>query len=178
MCLIIIEIEAEQDVQLEIQFENPMECLEIEVILITHSSSMWKAEENVSVPRDWLLFFPVSPSPSKSTHSNLFLRRFYYFIFNNLFRMSHISQMERKLKKYVFHLLIDQLPSSEPHTQWTYLCKLCSMENVHRPTVYSHVEICHSTPIIVNYLLSLENKPAMHEIIQFFCKDQDNISMN
>ena len=52
MCLIIIEIETEQDVQLEIQFENPMECLEIEVILITHSSSMWKAEENVSVPRD------------------------------------------------------------------------------------------------------------------------------
>ena len=53
MCLIIIEIEAEQDVQLEIQFENPMECLEIEVILINkHSSSMWKAEENVSLPRD------------------------------------------------------------------------------------------------------------------------------
>ena len=43
MCLVIIEIETEQEVQLEIQFENPMECLEIEVIFITHSSSMRKA---------------------------------------------------------------------------------------------------------------------------------------
>ena len=47
MCLVIIEIETEQEVQLEIQFENPMECLEIEVIFITHSSSMWKAEKCV-----------------------------------------------------------------------------------------------------------------------------------
>ena len=85
--------------------------------------------------------------------------------------MAHIANMERKLKKYVFHLLIDQIPSSEPHTQWTYVCQLCSLEHVHRPSVYAHVEVCHSTPIIVNYLLSLEDKPAMQEIIQYFCQD-------
>ena len=48
MCLVIIEIETDQEeVQLEIQFDNPMECLEIKVIFITHSSSLGKAAKCV-----------------------------------------------------------------------------------------------------------------------------------
>ena len=43
MCLVIIEIETDQEeLQLEIQFDDPRECLEIRVIFISHSLPLWK----------------------------------------------------------------------------------------------------------------------------------------
>ena len=86
----------------------------------------------------------------------------------------HLAHMERKLKKYVRYLLINQTSSSLIHERWTYSCQLCSLVDTHRSMLYDHVERCHSTQTIVNFLLDLVEIPGVQEVIEHFCKDEDN----
>ena len=97
---------------------------------------------------------------------------------NNLFKMPHLSQMEIKWRKYVFFLLLDQIAFNGSNTEWIYSCNLCGTLNTHRPSMYFHLETCHSSPRILDYILSLEFKASKHEIVQYFCDDHNtNISM-
>ena len=97
---------------------------------------------------------------------------------NSLFKMPHLSQMEIKWRKYVFFLLLDQIAFNGSNTEWIYSCNLCGTLNTHRPSMYFHLETCHSSPRILDYILSLEFKASKHEIVQYFCDDHNtNISM-
>ena len=91
--------------------------------------------------------------------------------------MPHLSQMEIKWRKYVFFLLLDQIVLDGSSAEYIYSCNLCETLNAHRPSMYFHLETCHSTDRILEYILDLEFRAAKHEIVQYFCNDHDtNIS--
>ena len=117
---------------------------------------------------------------SKRDGQNILLLNKLYFtlIKHSFFQMPHLSQMEIKWRKYVFFLLLDQIAFNGSNTEWIYSCNLCGTLNTHRPSMYFHLETCHSTPRILDYILSLEFKASKHEIVQYFCDDHNtNISM-
>ena len=48
-----IEVDSNTDIQLEIEFENTMECYEIEIIFINkHFCPVWPVEESLPLTRD------------------------------------------------------------------------------------------------------------------------------
>ena len=89
--------------------------------------------------------------------------------------MPHLSQMQIKWRKYVFFLLLDQIKSDCPNAEYIYSCNLCQTFNAHRPSMYFHLETCHSTDRILEYILDLKFMAAKHEIVQYFC---NNINTN
>ena len=85
----------------------------------------------------------------------------------------HLVHMERKLQKYVRYLLINQSSSSLIHEEWSYSCQICNLVDTKRIILYDHLD-SHSTETIVGFLLDLEDIPGLQEIIEQFCKDENN----
>ena len=150
----------------------------------TNISLVWRVGESLPT-RDWSEFSSVTLWHLMRTNTtflflnkHLFLNKLHFPSLNNLFKMPHLSQMDIKWRKYVFFLLLDQIAFSGPNTEWIYSCNLCETRNTHRPSMYVHLETCHSSPRILDYILNLEFQASKQEIVQYFCDDHStNISM-
>ena len=75
--------------------------------------------------------------------------------------------MQRKLKKYVQYLLVDQLSDTFVHEHWLYACQMCGITDRNRLVLFDH----HSKDAIVSFILDLKHIPGREPIIQHFCDD-------
>ena len=81
-----------------------------------------------------------------------------------------LDQMQRKLKKYVEYLLIDQSSDTSIHEHWVYHCQICGITDKNRQVLFEHLNT-HSDGAIVNFILDLKDIVGREPIIQHFCDD-------